>query len=156
MRRVGTLLALLAAAVMLFALRSGLQQTPVPAPSETEEPQPAYRMLYQRPLSAFEGMTVTLDGGSYAVLSSMVHDANGALLGVTNMLGQPLTVDGRADFALDTSARQMMLVAAQNLPVTASYDALDLQACGLDNPAARVELRYAGGETIRLVVGKKT
>lgn len=156
MRRVGALFALLAAAVVLLVIRNGLQQTPVPAPVETEAPQPAYRMLYERPLSGFEGMTVALDGGSYAVSSSMVHDANGALLGVTNMLGQPLTVDGRADFALDASAWQMMLVAAQNLPVTASYDALDLQACGLDNPAARVELRYADGETIRLSVGKKT
>lgn len=158
MRRAGILLTLLLTAAGLCGLWQALLQTEPPAAApDADLPANAYRMLYERPLNTFEQMQVALaDGEGYSVSSCMVYDANGHLLGVTSQLGQPLLVDGRGDFALDSAAWQMMLVAAQNLPVTASYDALDLDACGLSSPKARIEISYADGERIRLAIGNKT
>lgn len=158
MRRAGILLALLLAALGLWGLRQSLLRPDVVVPDvETQPVQDGYQMLYQRSLADFQWMQITLaDGGSYAVSSAMVHDANGRLLGVTNPLAQPLTVDGRPDFALSSTAWQMMLVMAQNLPVTQRYEALDLAACGLLSPSARVTLRYTDGSSICLSIGHKT
>ena len=59
-----------------------------------------------------------------------------------------MVVEHQPGFALDVTGYQMMLLVAQHIPVTAKYDALDLEACGLASPAARLEIAYADGETL--------
>lgn len=132
-----------------------------PAPDAQEAPSPTeaapYRMLYEKSLADFLSLRVTLlSGESYSVSTAMVYDAGGALLGVTSSLAQPVTVDGREDFALSATSYQMMLLAAQHLPVTASYDALDPEACGLVSPDARLEISYRDGSAIALSLGHLT
>lgn len=125
-------------------------------PAQAVESTPAYWMLYERDPSEFRNMTVTLASGeSYRVRSDMVFQ-DGQLLGVQNTLGQPVVVEHQPGFALDVTGYQMMLLAAQHIPVTAKYDALDLEACGLASPAARLEIAYADGETLTLSIGNLT
>lgn len=157
MRRILILgvLALLAAslALTLTALQAS-DGAPAAVPSA---PEAAYRMLYTRTQQDFAAMTVTLASGeSYAVESSLGFDEGGNLLGVYNSLGQPVTVVGQPNFALDSVSYQMMLLTAVNLPVTASYPGLDPEACGLANPAARIEITYHSGEPIVLTIGQPT
>lgn len=129
-------------------------------PEESAAPRPtpqvqSYRMLYTRDQADFAAMTVTLaTGESYTVDSSLAFDESGNLLGVYNNLGQPVTVRGQEDFALDATSFQMMLLTATNLPVTASYPGLDEGSCGLDSPAARIEITYHTGKPITLSVGR--
>ena len=120
---------------------------PLPTPSA------AYEMMYERDVTRFETLAVTLPEGGYTVRSSMAFDENGGLLGVYNNLGQPVVVEGQEDFILDRTAYQMMLLCAQHLPATARYDALDLNACGLYAPDARITVTYAGDEPLVLTVG---
>lgn len=113
-----------------------------------------YRMLYTRSQADFASMTVTLASGeSYTVDADMGFDEQGNLLGVYNMLGQPVVVRGQEDFALDTISFQMMMLTATNLPVTASYPGLDEGACGLDSPLARIDITYRTGAPISLSIG---
>lgn len=157
MRR-GGVLALLTAAVALLAGLWGLLRTDAPeaAPAEASAA-PGYEMLYERPLHTLRGIRVTLkDGESYRVSPSMVFDEAGRLLGVATPLRQPLTVDGREDFALDAGAYQMLLLTAQGIPATARYAGLDLDACGLTQPAAEIAVEYADGTELLLRVGDKT
>ncbi len=141
-----------ALALALTALSASPQEA---APSAPQAPGAAYRMLYERPQQDFDRMTVTLSSGeSYAVESSMGFDAAGNLLGVYNSLGQPVTVQGQSGFALSRTSWQMMLLTATNLPVTATYPALDPAACGLDAPSARIEIAYRTGDDIVLTIGK--
>ena len=125
-------------------------------PAQAVESTPAYWMLYERDPSEFRDMTVTLASGeSYRVRSDMVFQ-DGQLLGVQNTLGQPVVVEHQPGFALDVTGYQMMLLVAQHIPVTAKYDALDLEACGLASPAARLEIAYDDGETLTLSIGNLT
>lgn len=131
------------------------------APADPPQPEttasPAWELMYERPLALLRDMEVTLSGGeSYKVHSSMAFDETGRMLGVYSSLGQPLTVDGREDFALDPTAYQMMLLAAQGIPATAHYPALDQDACGLTAPHARLRIRYSDGSEISLRIGQKT
>lgn len=154
------LLILCSLALVAAALALGLAalQPGTDAPVIAEAPQEAaYRMLYTRTRQDFAAMTVTLASGeSYTVESSLAFDEGGNLLGVYNSLGQPVTVAGQADFALDSISYQMMLLTAVNLPVTASYPGLDPEACGLTSPAARLEITYHTGEPIVLTIGRPT
>ena len=148
--------------LLLFALVIGglclalnaLQPEEAAAPITTPQTQ-SYRMLYTRDQADFASMTVTLASGeSYTVDSSLAYDEQGNYIGVYNSLGQPVTVRGQEGFALDSTSFQMILLTATNLPVTASYPGLDEGACGLDSPAARLEIGYHSGETITLAIGK--
>lgn len=156
MRRL-IVLAACAAVIVLLALTYAAL-----APEESAEPAPvtpaeSYRMLYTRNQADFASMTVTLASGeTYTVDSSLGFDEQGNLLGVYNNLGQPVVLHGQEDFALDTTSFQMMLLTAVNLPVTASYPALDEASCGLTSPAARIEISYHTGEPITLSIGSKT
>ncbi len=150
------LLALLVAALALCLAGLSAPQS-APAPQPTATPEAAYRMLYTRPQQDFDRMAVRLASGEeYTVESSLGFDENGNLLGVYNRLGQPVVVAGQADFALDQTSWQMMLLTAANLPVTASYPGLDPAVCGLDTPAAQIDITYHQGEGIRLTLGQKT
>ena len=156
MRRLTILasLALLVCALIcaLLSLQSAQPEILPPAAQEA-----SYRMLYSRMQQDFASMTVTLaDGASYTVTSSLAFDGSGNLLGVYNSLGQPVTVEGQMDFALDRTSYQMMLLTAENLPVTASYPGLDPAACGLTDPAARIEIAYHTGAPVVLTVGRPT
>ncbi len=156
MRRLTILGALAVLVVLLSAALAVLRDVPaaLPVPPQQQE---AYRMLYTRPRQDFKQLTVTLASGeSYTVLSDMGFDAQGNLLGVYNGLGQPVVVQGQEGFALDSTSYQMMLLAAMNLPVTASYPGLDLEACGLATPSARLEIHYHTGEKIVLNIGSTT
>lgn len=157
MRRLGTLGILAAVIAVLCACLAALRVPSGAAVPEAETQENAYRMLYTRMQQDLVAMTVTLASGEeYTVESSLAFDADGNLLGVYNSLGQPLTVKGREDFALDSTSYQMMLLTAVNLPVTASYSGLDAEACGLAVPAARIEIDYHTGETIVLRIGNPT
>ena len=97
----------LAAGLMMIRMERSAPET-VPAAPET-----AYRMLYTRSQQDFAAMTVTLASGeAYTVDSSLGFDEHGNLLGVYNSLGQPVTVVGQTDFALDSISYQMMLLTA--------------------------------------------
>lgn len=139
----------LAAGLMMIRMERSSPET-VPAAPET-----AYRMLYTRLQQDFAAMTVTLASGeAYTVESSLGFDEHGNLLGVYNSLGQPVTVVGQTDFALDSISYQMMMLTAVNLPVTATFPSLDPAACGLANPAARLEITYHTGDPIVLTIGQ--
>lgn len=159
MRRVLTLTLLALTAAVLLGLLWALQPSNVEVKhteAVTKAPDQAYEMLYTRPRQDWESMTVTLSSGeSFTVVSDLVFDAAGNLRGVTNTMGQPMLVQGQEDFALDSISFQMMLLAAQNIPITGKYD-LDLTACGLSSPAARIEIFYRTGEMITLSIGHET
>lgn len=158
MRRL-TILGVMAGVILLLALALPALQ---PASDVTATTAPAaesnsYRMLYTRSQADFSSMRVTLASGeSYTVETSLAFDPAGNLLGVYNNLGQPVTVSGQNDFALASTAFQMMLLTAVNLPVTASYPGLDPASCGLDAPSALIEITYKASAPIVLRVGKPT
>lgn len=159
MRRSSVLLGLMLTAALLAGCLSVLRKDIAPAQEESANTDTAaYWMLYEKPLSDFRTLSVTLaDGESYSVTSSMVYDdQTGMLMGVMNNLGQPVTVDGQESFALNSTAYQMMLLTAQYLPVTARYESLDREACGLASPDARLRLTYADGSMISLSIGHLT
>jgi len=154
MRRILVLLACTLVIGALCLALAALQPEEAAAPIPTPQAQ-SYRMLYTRDQADFASMTVTLASGeSYTVDSSLAYDDQGNYIGVYNSLGQPVTVRGQENFALDSTSFQMMLLTAVNLPVTASYPGLDESACGLDSPAARLEIAYRNGDTITLDIGK--
>lgn len=160
MRRVRVLAAMALAIVLLLASWYALQSAPsdaeLPDAAATEMPA-AYELMYQRPLSDFDEMTVRLASGeSYTVVSDMVFDESGSLLGVRSSLAQPLLVEGQESFALDTTSYQMMLLCAQYLPYTAAYEGLDADACGLSSPEARITVTYREAEPIELSIGSLT
>ena len=146
----------LLAAVLLGSYMALKQPSAQPQAAPVPTASPAYAMLYERDVTAFETLTVSLPEETYTVRSSMAYDENGRLLGVYNSLGQPVTVEGREDFALDATAFQMMLLCAQHLPYVARYDALDPDACGLTSPSARITVTYAQGDRIELALGALT
>ncbi len=152
------LLAALALALAAGGLRLIRSEDQAAMPEQTAAPSDeAYEMMYERPLCQLSGIQVTLASGeSYSVSTSMAFDKNGSLLGVYSTLGQPLTVDGREDFALDATAYQMMLLAAQGIPATAHYPGLDLDACGLASPKATLRIAYTDGSSMMLRIGSKT
>lgn len=114
-------------------------------------------MLYERDVADFERMEVTLrTGEAYALLSDLVFDAQGKLLGVQNNLGQPVLMEGHEGFALSSGAYQMALLCAQHLPVTGRIEQADRAACELVNPHARITLEYAQGECLQLSLGART
>ena len=146
-------LAVAALAAVLVLLQGGTEN--VPEAAVTQEA--VYRMLYTRTRQDFERMTVTLASGeAYTVRSDLAFDETGNMLGVYNSIGQPVVVEGQEQFALDSISYQMMLLTAVNLPVTASYPGLDLEACGLSSPAARIEIAYHGSDPIVLTIGQHT
>ena len=160
MRR-AAVLSLMAILVALLLLGVNGLRGDGAAPSEQQQPEetvgPAWELMYERPLALLRDMEVTLSGGeSYKLNTSMAFDETGRMLGVYSRLGQPLTVEGREDFALDPTAYQMMLLAAQGIPATAHYPALDQNACGLTDPHARLRIRYSDGSEIGLRIGHKT
>ena len=145
--------ALLTGAYVLLSRQEG-EKEPPPAPSPTDEA--GYEMLYERPLPAFRRMEISLPEEAYAVVTDLVYDGQGNLLGVNNGLGQPIVVEGQPDFALDETAWQVMLVTVQHLPVTGKYPGLDAAACGLETPRARLRIAYAGQADVELAVGNLT
>ena len=157
MRRGAVLLAMLMVVGGLLGLWAFLKQPTEEADVETPQTQSSYEMLYVRPLSDFHDMTVQLsDGSTFAVVSDMVFDEHGSLLGVRSSLAQPLLVVGQEDFALASISYQMMLLSTQDLPYTAAYEGLDRDACGLNSPAARITITYETGDPIELTIGRLT
>ena len=157
MRRLTILASLALLVCALVCVLTSLQAAPPETTISPAEQAASYRMLYSRLQQDFASMTVTLAGGaSYTVTSSLAFDEGGNLLGVYNSLGQPVLVEGQPDFMLDRTSYQMMLLTAVNLPVTASYPGLDPAACGLTDPAARIEITYHTGAPIVLTIGQPT
>ncbi|MGN0754406.1 MAG: DUF4340 domain-containing protein [Aristaeellaceae bacterium] len=157
MRRGAVLGALTLVVCGLWGLWAFLRQPGEEAAAEIPQAQSRYCLLYERPLSDFQGMTVQLaDGSAFAVVSDMVFDAGGSLLGVRSSLAQPLLVVGQEDFALSSLSYQMMLLTAQKLPYTASYEGLDREDCGLNSPSARITVTYRTGTPIELTIGRLT
>lgn len=160
MRRAGVLGLMTAVVLLLLLVVIGLRADKA-APSVPKMPEatdgPGYEMMYQRSLALLKDIEVTLaDGEGYRVNACMAFDEADRMLGVYSSLGQPLVVAGREDFALDAAAYQMLLLAAQGLPATAHYPALDQSACGLAQPSARLLIRYTDGSEIGLRIGRKT
>lgn len=157
MRRAVILAVLLLVSGGLFGLWRFLEQMPAEAPEAAPQATSAYEMLYEHPLADFQRMDVRLnDGSGFAMVSDMVFDESGALLGVRSGMGQPLLVEGQESFALSSLSWQMMILTAQHLPYTAAYTGLDLDACGLTNPAARITITYQTESPVELTVGRMT
>ena len=93
---------------------------------------------------------------AYTAVSDMAFDQNGNLLGVYNALSQPFLVSGQEDFTFSTAAWQMLLLTAQHIPATATYPALDRDACGLTDPDAVITLTRKDGTTRVLRIGRLT
>lgn len=150
---IALLLAAAALAIVHFAAMP--QQTDEPVSEET-----AYTMLYEEALADFTGMTVTVQGQEpYTVRSDMVYDETGTLLGVRNSLAQPLLLTGDESFRFSAYAYQMLLLAAQHIPVTttiARNAAGSLSAYGLDAPSVRLDMRYGASRTRTLMIGRLT
>ncbi len=155
MRRTGKLFCLLAACVCLVLLWQ-LLCVPVQGTGPFADEQTVrsnYEMLYERKLPSFQSLTLELPEERYTLISDLVYSEDGLLLGVNNVLGQPLTVQDHPGFALQENAWQVFMVAAQHLPVTARWEGLDQTACGLNPPKAKLTLRYSGEEMLTLLVG---
>ncbi len=117
----------------------------------------SYFLLYQDALSSLKSITVSPKGyDSYTVASDMAFDASGNLLGVYNALSQPFLVEGDELFTLNSDAWQMLIVIAQYTPATASYPALDRDACGLTSPDAVITILHTDGTSRTLRIGHKT
>lgn len=160
MRRT-VVLTLMVILVALLLLGVGILRDGDTASSNSLPPEvtaaPAYEMMYERPLALLQCIEVFLPGGeNYRANTCMAFDDTGRMLGVYSDLDQPLTIEGREDFALDMVACQMMLLTAQGIPATAHYPALDQSACGLTEPRARIRVRYKDGSEIELKIGSKT
>lgn len=117
-------------------LGSAVAPAEAPAPESTDAP--GYFMLYEDSVAALKSITVQPKGAQrYTAVSDMAFDQNGNLLGVYNALSQPFLVSGQEDFTFSTAAWQMLLLTAQHIPATATYPALDRDACGLTDPDAQ-------------------
>ncbi len=159
MKRYAVLTAMTAVAALLVCCLFMLTGSNQPVRNEAEPiSEIAYRMLYERDASEIVSLKIKLkDGAGYTVVSDMVYDdAAGTLLGVRNALGQPFIVEGQPDFVLRNDAWQMLLLAGTHLPATASFDALDYAACGLDNPSAIITITYRDGSQTEISIGNET
>jgi hypothetical protein len=155
LRLLGMLLccATLFGAYMLLGSNQAAEST---LPAE-EESAASYFLLYQDALSSLKSITVLPKGyESYTVVSDMAFDTNGNLLGVYNALSQPFLVEGNELFTLNSDAWQMLIIAAQYIPATASYPALDRDACGLTDPDAVITILHTDGTSRTLRIGHKT
>lgn len=151
------LMALVCAALGGVYVLLGSPDVPAEAPQPDASDAPSYFMLYEDAVAALQSITVQPKGSSsYTVVSDMAFDQNGNLLGVYNALSQPFLVDGQADFTLSAAAWQMLLLTAQHIPATASYPALDRDACGLTDPDAIITLTRKDGTTRVLRIGRLT
>lgn len=117
----------------------------------------SYFMLYEGDIAKLVSITVQPKGeAAYTVVSDMAFDPNGQLLGVYNSLSQPFLVKGQEDFTLSSTTWQMLLLTAQHIPATASYPALDQDACGLRDPEAILTLDWQDGTQTVLRIGRLT
>lgn len=151
------LMALVCAALggVYVLLGSAVAPAEAPAPESTDAP--GYFMLYEDSVAALESITVQPKGAQrYTAVSDMAFDQNGNLLGVYNALSQPFLVSGQEDFTFSTAAWQMLLLTAQHIPATATYPALDRDACGLTDPDAVITLTRKDGTTRVLRIGRLT
>ena len=159
MRRGLRLLGMLLCCATLFgayALLGSNQAAESTLPAE-EESAASYFLLYQDALSSLKSITVLPKGyESYTVVSDMAFDTNGNLLGVYNALSQPFLVESNELFTLNSDAWQMLIIAAQYIPATACYPALDRDACGLTDPDAVITLLHTDGTSRTLRIGHKT
>ncbi len=136
-------------------LGSTVAPAEAPAPESTDAP--GYFMLYEDSVAALKSITVQPKGSQrYTAVSDMAFDQNGNLLGVYNALSQPFLVSGQEDFTFSTAAWQMLLLTAQHIPATATYPALDRDACGLTDPDAVITLTRKDGTTRVLRIGRLT
>ena len=156
------LMALCCAALCGVYALLGAPDAPTPATETTDATEStdaasSYFMLYEDAVSALESITVQPKGSDrYTVLSDMAFDQRGNLLGVYNALSQPFLVSGQPDFTLSATAWQMLLLTAQHIPATASYPALDRDACGLTDPDAIVTVTHRDGTQRVLRIGHLT
>ena len=151
------LVMLLCCAVLLTAYVSIGDQEATSEDTTEQAEDTSYFMLYEDQISDLNSITVQPKGeDSYTLLSDMGFDDNGNLLGVYNALGQPFVVEGNEDFTLNSTAWQMMIVCAQYIPATASYPALDRDACGLTDPDAVMTILHKDGTSRKIQIGHKT
>lgn len=135
------LMALVCAALGGVYVLLGSTVAPAEAPAPEFTDAPGYFMLYEDSVAALKSITVQPKGSQrYTAVSDMAFDQNGNLLGVYNALSQPFLVSGQEDFTFSTAAWQMLLLTAQHIPATATYPALDRDACGLTDPDAVITL----------------
>lgn len=151
------LMALVCAALGGVYVLLGSAVAPAEAPASESTDAPGYFMLYEDSVAALESITVQPKGAQrYTAVSDMAFDQNGNLLGVYNALSQPFLVSGQEDFTFSTAAWQMLLLTAQHIPATATYPALDRDACGLTDPDAVITLTRKDGTTRVLRIGRLT
>lgn len=151
------LMALVCAALGGVYVLLGSTVAPAEAPAPESTDAPGYFMLYEDSVAALESITVQPKGAQrYTAVSDMAFDQNGNLLGVYNALSQPFLVSGQEDFTFSTAAWQMLLLTAQHIPATATYPALDRDACGLTDPDAVITLTHKDGTTRVLRIGRLT
>ena len=151
------LMALVCAALGGVYVLLGSTVAPAEAPAPESTDAPGYFMLYEDSVAALESITVQPKGSQrYIAVSDMAFDQNGNLLGVYNALSQPFLVSGQEDFTFSTAAWQMLLLTAQHIPATATYPALDRDACGLTDPDAVITLTRKDGTTRVLRIGRLT
>lgn len=144
---------LLLVAYVFLAPQEAAEEPVTPEITTTQ----GYFMLYEGDIAQLLSITVQPKGkAAYTVLSDMAFDQSGQLLGVYNALSQPFLVKGQEDFTLSTAAWQMLLLTAQHIPATASYPALDHDACGLNDPDAILTLDWRDGTQTVLRVGRLT
>lgn len=142
------LMALVCAALGGVYVLLGSTVAPAEAPAPESTDAPGYFMLYEDSVAALESITVQPKGAQrYTAVSDMAFDQNGNLLSVYNALSQPFLVSGQEDFTFSTAAWQMLLLTAQHIPATATYPALDRDACGLTDPDAVITLTRKDGTT---------
>ena len=169
------LMALVCAALGGVYVLLGSTVAPAEAPAPESTDAPGYFMLYEDSVAALESITkMDIEGRNnydtadacitvqpkgaqrYTAVSDMAFDQNGNLLGVYNALSQPFLVSGQEDFTFSTAAWQMLLLTAQHIPATATYPALDRDACGLTDPDAVITLTHKDGTTRVLRIGRLT
>lgn len=160
MNRGKQLLILLTAVIVLGGALLALQvpdpDTGALMPKTDQTDQTDWWLRYERTLSDFRSITVTLPSGSYVLISDLAFDAGGNIAGVFNTLGQPVLLKDNESFRLRSDCFQTVMVLAANLPVTAAYEGLDIRSCGLDSPKSVLELEYENEETVRISIGNKT
>lgn len=86
----------------------------------------------------FRNMTVTLASGRATVYAPTWCFRTGNFWAYKTPWDSPWWWSISLALPWTLPSYQMMLLAAQHIPVTAKYDALDLEACGLASPAARL------------------
>ena len=150
------LLAVVAAAACVWALRVPTATETVEAPAATAQP---YTMIYESSLPQWTRMELNgRDFDAFAVRSDMVYDADGQLLGVRNALAQPILLEGDEVFRFSTYGYQMILLVAQHLPsVETLGEAVGGEAAyGLDQPTVVCRSEYADGSERTVRVGALT